>query len=613
MNTSDTTKSKPKYNMWQNSAWMVKIAWRVKKSVLFLVVAAALVAVSLTTAQMLIAPVILEKVEEAAPLNELCLTILVFTVLLFLLNGLSGYIEKNNLFGRVAVRLDIVTQAITKNGNTSWPNLLDTDYLQKRRRMQYVVDGNDRAAEAIWDTWEKLLGAVLGFIVYLLLLSDLHPLLLCLVTATAAASYFIHRKVQNWSYEHRQEENAYFNQMYYAKETMADRKAAKDIRIFGLQSWIGEVWESGYRLYRAFQIRKERHLLWITFADMLFGFLRNGAAYAYLIWLTLSKGLSASDFLLYFNAVSGFTEWVKQLLEQFGTLNTQSLDLSAVREYLEWSELFLFEDGKSLSGDKTGSWELKLEHVSYRYPEASEDTIRDVDLTIRPGEKLAVVGVNGAGKTTLVRLLCGFVDPTQGRVLLNGEDIRQYNRRDYYQMFSTVFQDFIVVEATVAQNVAQQVEDIDRAKVERCLKTAGLTEKIASLPQGMDTHIGRSIYEDGVELSGGETQRLMLARALYKDGPILVLDEPTAALDPIAENDIYLKYNEMTADCTSVFISHRLASTRFCDRIIYMDHGQICEEGTHESLLKQQGEYAKLFEVQSQYYAEGGTDCGEEG
>ena len=164
----------------------------------------------------------------------------------------------------------------------------------------------------------------------------------------------------------------------------------------------------------------------------------------------------------------------------------------------------------------------------------------------------------------------------------------------------------------MAENVAQRVDGIDTEKVWRCLDQAGLTEKVQSLPQGLDTHIGRQVFEDGVELSGGQTQRLMLARALYKDGPILALDEPTAALDPLAENDIYLKYNEMTRGRTSVFISHRLASTRFCDRILFLEHGVIAEEGTHEALLARGGVYAHLFEVQSQYYQEGGSEDGRE-
>ena len=231
---------------------------------------------------------------------------------------------------------------------------------------------------------------------------------------------------------------------------------------------------------------------------------------------------------------------------------------------------------------------------------------------MRPGEKLAIVGLNGAGKTTLVKLLCGLFDPTEGRVLLNGKDIRDFDRNAYYELFSAVFQEFSLMDVTIAENVAQTTTDIDYDRVRSCIEKAGLTKAIDELPKGLNTHVGRNVFLDGVLFSGGQTQRLMLARALYKDGPILVLDEPTAALDPLAENDIYQKYNEMTTGKTAIFISHRLASTRFCDRILFLQDGVIAEEGTHEQLLAMNGEYAKLFQVQAQYYQEGGEFDGNE-
>ena len=336
---------------------------------------------------------------------------------------------------------------------------------------------------------------------------------------------------------------------------------------------------------------------------MALSFARNGIAYFYLIRLTVTQGLPASEFLLYFTAVSGFTAWVTGILTDFSTLHRECLGLSVVQEYLNLPEPFRFQGGKPIPN--ASRWELRMEHVSFRYPGAPQDTLHNFNLTIHPGEKLAIVGLNGAGKTTVVKLLCGFYDPDEGRVLLNGTDIRQWNRQEYYSLLSAVFQDFSMLDITVAESVAQSVDRIDRQRVVQCLEKAGLMGLVEQFPQGLDTHIGRTVYLDGVLMSGGEFQRLMLARALYKNGPILVLDEPTAALDPIAENDIYMKYHEMTAGKTSVFISPRLASPRFCDRIILIDHGRIAEEGTHEDLMKRNGLYAKLFEVQSRYYQEG--------
>ena len=233
--------------------------------------------------------------------------------------------------------------------------------------------------------------------------------------------------------------------------------------------------------------------------------------------------------------------------------------------------------------------------------------VDDVSFDIERGETLGLVGESGCGKSTIGRAILRLHEPTGGEVLLNGVDVRDFNRREYYGLFSAVFQEFSILDVTVAENIAQTNENIDTKKLWDCIEKAGLTETIQKLPKGLDTHVGRQVYLDGVLFSGGQTQRLMLARALYKDGAILLLDEPTAALDPLAENDIYQKYKDMTAGKTSLFISHRLASTRFCDRIIFVADGHITEEGTHDQLLARGGAYAKLFEVQSRYYQEGKT------
>lgn len=604
-------RKKSPYNLWQNTGFMLAQAWRKYPSVIFLSIALAAATAAQTVTELLIAPMILQKVEDAAPLNELLVTIGGFSLALLLLSGLTRYLDTNTLFGRVSVRTEIVRQIGMKLARTSYPNLLDARFNNLESKAAAATGSNDRATEYIWTTWTVILTAVLGFIVYLAVLSGLHPLLLVVIIVTTAAGYFVNKRINEWGYRHREEEAGYLKEMRYIREKVTERSPAKDIRIFGLADWLNDVWYKSLRLYQAFVHKRESIYLWTNVVDLLLSLLRNGITYAYLLRLTLIGGMSASEFLLYFTAASGFTQWVTKILEMFTQLHQQSLDISIVREFLEYPEPFRFEEGDPLPKDLRLPCEIHLENVSFRYPKAEADTLHQIDLTIRPGEKLAVVGLNGAGKTTLVRLICGFLDPTEGRVLLNGEDIRRYNRREYYQLFSAVFQEFSVLEASVAENVAQRVEGIDEERVRRCLEQAGLTEKVQSLSKGLQTPIGRQVFEDGVELSGGQTQRLMLARALYKDGPILVLDEPTAALDPIAENDIYQKYSEMTHGKTSVFISHRLASTRFCDRILMLESGRITEEGTHDQLLAQGGSYAKLFAVQSRYYKEGGKEDGE--
>ena len=601
---------KPKYNLWQNSWYMVKLAWRYSKSVLAICIILAAATAGETVVQLLIAPGILQKLELRASLPQLLGAIAIFTGALILFAAAKEYFDLNKLFGRVTVRIKLIEAIAEKMAQTSYENLLDTAFLQRKERASSACDDNQSPAESIWLTWTNILANLLGFAVYLALLSSLSPLLILAVIATTAAGYFVSRKVNQFGYLHREEEAAYTAEMRYVKRTVTSRAFAKDIRIFGLKPWLMEVWQKSFQLYESFLRRREKHYFLTNLADFLLSLLRNGISYAYLLHLTLTEGLSASTFLLYFTAASGFTQWITGILEQFTTLSKASLEISVVREFLEWPEGFQLTGGDPIPDAVNGTYELQLEHVTYRYPGAAEDTIHDLSLTLHRGEKVALVGLNGAGKTTLVKLLCGFLDPTQGTVRLNGVDIRKLNRRAYYKLFSAVFQEFSLLEATVAENVAQQVEGIDEEKVWQCLENAGLSDAVRALPQGLKTHLGRSIYDDGTELSGGQTQRLMLARALYRDGAVLVLDEPTAALDPITESEIYLKYSEMTQGKTSLFISHRLASTRFCDRIILLENGSIAEEGSHEALLQRGGSYAKLFSVQRRYYEEGGESHG---
>ena len=492
-----------------------------------------------------------------------------------------------------------------KSTRTAYINTLDADFIAMQRKSIESCGSNDAPTEKIWTTWTRILTDVIGFVVYLALLSGLNLWLIALILVTSVASYLSAAHINAWGYLHRDEEQHGFQRLHYLLDLGFKREYAKDIRIFGLRPWILELREGALRTLRAFYARRERTYLWANAIDVALSFLRNGAAYAYLIWLTLEQGLGAPQFLLYFTAVSGFTTWVTGILDQFTELNKGSLEIASVRDMLDWPEPFDPGAGKPLAARPGHQYTIRLDHVSFRYPHADHDSLHDVTLDIHPGEKLAVVGLNGAGKTTLVKLICGFLDPTAGRVLLDGQDIRQYRRRDYIGMFAAVFQDFSIFDGTVAQNVAQRFDGIDRDRVRACLSDARLIDKIDAMPDGLDTHIGRSVYEDGVDLSGGQTQRLMLARALYRNAPVLLLDEPTAALDPIAESDIYRHYDRMAEGRTSVFISHRLASTRFCDRIVLLHDGRIAEEGTHDGLLAAGGQYAQLFNVQSKYYQTG--------
>jgi len=602
-------KEKPKYSIGQCICFMVKTAWNSVRSVLWLSVLFALLSVGVNLAQLFIAPVVLQKVETLAPLGELLVTIGVFSAILMALNALLGYVDENIMYGRIDVRSEVIHMINHKAFTTSYPNIKDPKVMQLHRQALINCNSNAKPSEHIWHTLTGLMINVTGFVIYLFLLTDVNLLLIGIVVVTTVIGFFISRHINQWQYRHKDELMRYEKELGYLVSKTESVKLAKDIRIFGLAPWLNDIFHSTRRLAEAFSVRREKVYAWNCLVDLILQLARNGIAYAYLIHRALTEGMTASEFLLYFTAFTGFSNWVTGLLSEFATLHKECLGLSVIQEYIHLPEPFRFEGGVPIP--KADTYELKLENVTFRYPGTEKEIIREMSLTLHPGEKIALVGLNGAGKTTFVKLLCGFYDPDEGRVLLNGIDIREFNRQEYYDLFSAVFQEMSMLDLTVAEHVAQTVENIDLKRVADCLDKAGLTDKVEKLPQKLETHVGKIAFLDGVEFSGGEMQRLVLARALYKNGPILVLDEPTAALDPIAENDIYMKYHEMTGGKTSLFISHRLASTRFCDRILFLQDGVITEEGTHEELLSLGGEYAKLFHVQARYYQEGGERDGE--
>lgn len=595
---------KLKYNTGQNLWHVLKLTWAAARGMLLYTIGTAVLTLCIAITDLTIAPVILSKVEASVPLPELLGTIALFTLLLLLLCSMRNYLKSVSLAWSNQLLHHQITSVFHKECATSYPNRLSSRFQAAMKECYFYIYGSDGSYEQMLREFGTLLSAVMGFILYLTLLSRLQPLLLVLVIVTTAVSFLVSQHVQKWDVDHREERKSYRSRTLFVCNTIMANELPKDIRIFRMQPWLNEIHNKALGLFQAFCRRRQLHFMLGKLADLILSLARNGIAYWYLISLALDKGLPASEFLLYFSAVSGFTAWITDILNSITLMRFHSTKICEARELLEWPEPFRFEGGQTLEPEST--YELRLVDVSYRYPEAEADTISHMDLTLHPGEKLAIVGLNGAGKTTLVKLLCGLLDPTEGRVLLNGQDIRAFNRREYYGLFTAVFQDFSWLETSLASNVAQSITDIDRERVLRSVHKAGMDEVIAKLPKGIDTHLGNLFYDDAVELSGGELQRLMLARALYKDAPVLILDEPTAALDPIAESDIYQRYNEMTAGRTSVYISHRLASTQFCDRVLFLEQGKIKEQGSHQALMALGGGYAHLFEVQSRYYQEGG-------
>jgi ABC-type multidrug transport system fused ATPase/permease subunit len=404
----------------------------------------------------------------------------------------------------------------------------------------------------------------------------------------------------------REERAGFYDKLRALNETIRKPEAAKDIRIYGANEWLGGLYRSYYKQHRNAERKVLSKNMHAQLVDAFLILIRDGAAYAFLIWLVINNQMTLGDFVFIFAAIGALAGWVTGILTASADLARACIEMDDCVVALDFADKMNTGVGVPLPSGKDLPPSIELKGVGYTYPGSDKPALKDINVSIQAGEKIAIVGANGAGKSTLVKLICGLYLPTEGEILLNGLPIKSYNRDDYYKLFSAVFQDIHMLSVSIAENISQQTfENTDFDKVMQSIKHVGLTEKLNSLPDKENTLLVRAVNPDATELSGGEKQKLAMARAIYKDAPVLILDEPTAALDPIAENEVYLKYAELTEGKTSVYISHRLASTRFCDRILLLDGSELTEEGSHDELMAIDGTYANMFMVQASYYQEG--------
>ena len=592
-----------KYPIRQNLAYCARETWRGCPKLLaffvMLILANCLVPVITT----FLPKVVLEQITGGKPLRQLLLVTGLMTGALALLSGLKVFLEKLiywNQFSMNAVFLRMVTR---KGLTTDYRNQENEHFRTLQRESYASCNGNFSSYVQTYDAFVRFFSNLLGFLAFTGILFSLNPLLIFFLCLPTVVSFLLNR-ISKWLEGSREEKSVYEKRMQYVAGAADDIRAAKDIRLYKMAAWLNGIYDKNLKGLLGWYRRYTEKLFGASAADSGLSLLRDAVTYAFLLYLALNDRITAAEFVLYFGVTAGFSSWLGSLLGQVTDLQRLNQSMNRFRSFLEYPDSYLREGGKPV-GDMTKPKKIELEHIRFRYGGDGEDVIRDISLTLEPGEHLAVVGLNGAGKTTLVKLLCGLTDPTEGRVLYDGTDIREYNREEYYRLFGAVFQDHSILPVTIEEIVAEQEsETIDHALAETCLKQAGLWEKICSLPQGVQSKFNKAFWDDGVNLSGGETQKLLLARALYRQAPVIVLDEPTAALDPVSENRLYETYDDVMRGKTTVFISHRLASTRFCHRIVLIDRGQIIEEGTHEELLARQGKYYELFETQAKYYRE---------
>lgn len=372
----------------------------------------------------------------------------------------------------------------------------------------------------------------------------------------------------------------------------------KDIRIYHVENWFGRLFVKHIDRIKRWYTDTELHWYFPTVSDTAFGIIRDILMYSILISRVLHGTVTVAEFTFYVSIVSGFASWLSTFLFKVSAVMRTNLETKGYFECMDIKDVFLHGEGERL--DVTAPVSIEFRDVSFRY-ENEEEILSHLSFKIEKGKKVALVGNNGAGKSTFIKLLCRLYDPTEGEILLNGIDIRYYDYNEYIQLFSVVFQDFKLFSFSIAENVAVSKE-FDEEKVKDCLRKAGFTERLGELEKDIHTNLFK-LKEDGMEISGGEAQKIAIARALYKDSPLVILDEPTSALDPVSEYEIYQSFDKLVEEKTAIYISHRMSSCRFCNQILVFDNGKIVQQGSHDELVRDEaGLYYEMWSSQAQYY-----------
>ena len=538
----------------------------------------------------------------------ICLALLVFTIINAAANIMGTYVQVQRTYTRLAgYTADFAHKTLT------------TDYQNVEPQKKQKILG--KAAQSLASNWRGVEHLMIqttefsiltfGIITYGSAVLMLDWKILVVTLAMFVFDVALRTHAIKYSDSKREESSEIWRKKNYIMQKSLNVSAGKDIRIYQLGNWfhklLCEVVIARGKLEKKLQLR------WYfpTVSGTFFNFGRDFIAYSILIKRVLDGQMDIATFTLYLGIINGFTNWIYSLSERFNNIRKSSHEFNDLHDFMNLPD----KERKSPSSAEvsTGSTtvhkesapEITFKNVSFAYPDVEKNTIQNLDFTIKAGEKIALVGNNGAGKTTIVKLLCGLYDQTQGEILVDGKTIDDLGLDKYQDKISVLFQDTNPMAFTIEENITGLEEGQgDLAKLEDSLKKSGLWDKVQSLPQKEKTYITQTFSDEGILLSGGETQKLLFAKAIYKNGSFLILDEPTSALDPLAESKIYEEYNNLAAGKTAVFISHRLASTKFCDRIMFLENGSIVECGSHEELMAKGGKYKEMFDIQAQYYRE---------
>jgi len=599
------------YGVFSNCGYILRAYRKYRPSMIFYLLLGGITDASMGYIWTIIGKLVIDMIERQSAQSEkdimpLLYLILGTTAVELLLMWLNTLVSKNLDLGFTYTRLKLVKERIAKSMRMEYEQLETPDMLDRLQKAKRAAGHQYGGVEGLMrDMWQFMVQftAVIAAVSIISTL-DFRLVLIILVLSVVQFEYFDYIRIKDkevmWDAM-----AGTWRRLEYMQTVSTDFSYAKDIRLYGMKNWLDKKHRDVNSEELARWVQSRRYWQYNSAFSAGIALVRNVIIYGWLIYGMLFNGMSIGDFTLYTGSAVMMSNNINAFLQSVGGMRERSSRMDDFRTFMDIP--FGDEGKKTVPIPKSDKYKFEFKNVSFRYQGQEKYALRNLNLTLEAGQRLAVVGLNGAGKTTFIKLLLRLYDVTEGAILCNGTDIREFDRNEYFKLFAPAFQEVEVFAFPLSENVSMTTAaETDKAKAEEYLRAAGMGDKLDRLPDGMDTELLKVLYDDGVDLSGGEKQKLALARALYKNAPVVVLDEPTAALDALAEYRLYQSFNGMIGDRSAVYISHRLSSTRFCDTIAMFVNGEMVEHGTHDELLAKGGAYADMFRVQAQYYIEDG-------
>ncbi len=589
------------YGLFSNIRYIASAMVKYQKKIIFLILLGMISEPFMRYLWTFLSKFIIDAITQNAGTERLFKIIVCFALLQLAIT-MAGTYRNNDIWPRyIFVRFGLMSVKNRKVMTMNYQHLEDSEVMDCYQKANQACNNNSQGVEGMARAIADFLINTTVVLTGILVLGTLHPGIVLIMLILNVINFLIMNRTGKITKKKVWDPLAvWWRKDNYMAYTTTDFGAAKDIRMFGLKDWLVTKYRALKQVRYESQIKNAKIWMAVSTVSNMIWALSQAAVYVWLIKLAVSGQITLGNFSLYLASSNTFYNCIFQFLQQIDNLMARSREVDDFRSFMD----FVTDDAED--GEEvplSTAYEFEFKNVSFRYPKSENYALKNLSLTLSQGERLAVVGLNGAGKSTFIKLLLRLYEPDEGVILLNGVDIKRYARSSYYKLFAPAFQDVELFAFPLAENISmQEPKDTDKDRARECLIMSGMEEKIKELPAGMDTEVLKVIHDDGTDFSGGEKQKIALARSLYKDAPVVVLDEPTAALDAIAESRLYQDFDKLIGEKSAVYISHRLSSTQFCSHVAMFEEGELVEYGTHKELLEKDGAYAKMFHTQAQYY-----------